>query len=645
MKKNWLEILILIVVVAAVTLPALRGGFISDDHKLIESRAPLFATPGAYRVLPMKMYFWGTSYDAEVWHDYRPWISLTYWFHHQLAGTNPFIYHFSNWIVHIINAALIFFLMRWFMGGGAALIIALFTGVCPAALTSVGWISGRPDVWATFFVLIFLWAFRAALRTRNSWPHIAAAAAFFMALASKEVAIVAPVIAWALDRYSRSTRDAGEISERKLWHYLVLLIPLGIYLPLKLAATGTMLPPVVKSFFTSLPFLAEQMLRSIASVFLPLHYRFFTDAAWSFPGQRGAMFLFGWLIVLLLIALIVWGLKRRQLWAVGGLWALAVLIPAFMLRQSGAPVTDTYAYLALPGLWLMVVEGLRTLAAKVFPKTEARFLHFGFVPVVLVFAILTFVRLPLLKNDLTLWFHMAKHQPESAVAAANLSLAYQRQANDEQAFRWAQKAAALDSTVWQARCQLADYFLNRMDIRSAAPHVDALAEFAPNRFESQATIARFYYTAGYCSAAVVTYQRAAQLGPPPANVLMGFGNALACIGAFPSAIEKYQTALLLDDNLPRVRYYIGMCYQGLGELDQAIASLRQELLLNENFAAGYESLAALYILKNDSAKASQTVRDFSKYGGSSEKIHALKLQMMDAGMDTTSFFEGKESNQ
>ncbi|MBU1938086.1 glycosyltransferase family 39 protein, partial [bacterium] len=401
MKKNWLEILILIVVVAAVTSPALRGGFISDDHKLIESRAPLFATSGAYRVLPLKMYFWGTAYDADVWHDYRPWVSLTYWFHYQLCGTNPFIYHLSNWILHIANTIFIFLLMRWFMGGGAALIVALLAGVCPAVLTSMGWISGRPDAWATFFVLLFLLAFRAVLHTRNSWPHIAAAAAFFMALASKETAIVAPAIAWALDRCANSVYDAREISQRRLWHCLVLLIPLGIYLPLRLAATGTMLPPVVKSFFTSLPFLAEQILRTIASVFLPLHYRFFTDVTWSLPGQRGAMFLFGWLVVLLLMALIAWGLKRRQLWAAGGLWALVALIPAFLLRRSGAPVMATYAYLALPGLWLMVVDGLRALVARVFPKTEARYLHFGFVPVVLVFAVLTFLRLPLLKNDLT----------------------------------------------------------------------------------------------------------------------------------------------------------------------------------------------------------------------------------------------------
>ena len=240
---------------------------------------------------------------------------------------------------------------------------------------------------------------------------------------------------------------------------------------------------------------------------------------------------------------------------------------------------------------------------------------------------------------------MTKRQPESAVYAANLSSAYQRQGEEEQAFRWAQKAAALDSTEWQAHYQIADYFLDRMDIRTAAPHVDALAEYAPNRFESQATIARFYYTAGYCSAAVATYRRAAQLGPPPADVLVGFGNALACMGAFDRAIEKYQTALLLNDHLPHVYYYIGMCYQGLGELDKAIASLRRELHLDETFAAGYESLAMLSILKKDSIEAKQAVRNFLKYGGSSERIQALKQKMIDAGMDTTSLFEGKESNQ
>ncbi len=648
MKKTWLEILILIVVVAAVMSPALRGGFISDDHKLIESRTSLFSTPGAYRVLPLKIYWWGTSYSLFAQGYYRPWISLTYWFEYKLGGLRASIYHLSNLVIHVANTVLIFLLMRSLLGLGAGFIIAILSAVCPAALTSVGWISGRTDLWATFFVLLFLLSFQAARNTKNTWPHIAASAAFFMALASKEVAIVAPAIAWALDRCSPSINNAGKTSRRERWHYLVLLIPLGIYLTLRTAVTGAIIPPSA-GLMASLqwfPFLAEQYLRTMLSVFFPLHYDFFVGLAWNVPG-RGIAFILGWIVFLLLIVRVVLGLRRRQLWALGGLWVGVVLFPAYGLNRSFAPIADFYMYLALPGFWLLIIDGLRTLASRILPRREVsnRWIRFTVLPVVLIFAILTMHRLPLLASDFSLWSHMAKRAPWSDVVAMNLSDAYRLQGDDAQAFWWATKATELNSTAWQPHHSLANYHLDQDDIVSAAPHVDKLAEIAPHHYESQVAIARFYFLANHCTKAVETYRRAFQLGPPTVDALFGFGNALACVEEYQAAVEIYRTALHFEPDWPVVHHNLGVCYKKLGKLDKAVAAYEHALLCDPEFLHSYESLTALYILKNDPAETSQAVRDFSKYGGSSEKIQALKQQMMDAGMDTTSLFEGKESNQ
>lgn len=647
-NRSWLWLLLLLLFVGAVHFPSLRGGFVNDDRKLIEDRAPLLATPGAYRVLPFKVYWWGTPYDPDAWRYYRPWISLTYWFHYRLGGLRAHVFHLSNWVVHLANTALALVLMRSLVGVGPALGIAALAAVCPAALTSVGWISGRTDLWATLFVLLFLLAFRAARKTRNTWPHIAASAAFLGGLASKEVAIVAPVIAWALDRHAPEPSGTQEAQRRPPWHYVVLIIPLGIYLALRHVAAGAFVPSSVGllTFLRGLPFLAEQYLRTMFSVLVPLHYNFFANLTWSLPGQRGAAFLLGWLVFLVLILLVVLGLRRRQLWAVGGLWVGVVLFPAYGLNRSFAPVADFYAYLALPGFWLLVIDGLRALTSQVIRREELarRGLSFAVVSAALLFAILTVHRLPLLASDFALWSHMAHRVPSSEAVATNLSEAYHRRGDEDKAYRWALRAAALDSTAWMPRHNLANYFLDRMDIYNAAPHVDALAEFAPDRFEAQVTIARFYYIANHCDEAIQTYRRAFLLGPPTAEALLGFGNALSCIEDYDAAIQAYETALQLKPGWAAVYNNLGLCYENLGELDMAIAAQKEALRLDQELIVSRESLAILYVMKRDSAQARQAARDYIAYNPPAQRLQRLKQLMAQAEMDTN-FFSNEGSKK
>jgi len=631
--------LLLVVFVAAIYVPCFRGGFVNDDRQLIQDRALLFSTPGAYRVLPFKVYWWGTPYDADAWRYYRPWVSLTYWFEYQLDGLNPGLYHLSNWAVHLANTALVFALMRLFVGNGVALGIAALAAVCPTALTSVGWIAGRTDLWATFFVLLFLLAFRAARRTKNRWPHIAASAAFFGGLASKEVAIVAPVIAWALDRCGQNTSDSEDGQRRPPWHYALLVIPLAIYFVLRRIAAGEVVPPSVGliTFLRALPYLAEQYLRAGSSMLIPLHYNFFADLTWSVPGMRGVPFLLIWLVFLALIVLIVLGLRRRQLWAVGGLWMGIALFPAYGLNRPFAPLADFYTYLALPGFWLFVIHGLRTLASSVLRRREIadRGLAVALPIVLIVFASLTIRRLPILASDLTLWSHMAQRFPLSEFVATNLSEAYHKHGDDERAFRWMMRAAAMDSTNWVLRVNLATYYLDRGDIYGAMPHVDALAEMAPDRYRAQVVIARFYYTADHCSAAVETYRRAFQLGPPTADAVFGFGNALFCLQQYYDALEVYRTALLLKFDQAAIYNNMGLCYENLGEFDQAIEAQEEALRLDSTMILSRESLVILHLLKGDSAGAQRAAQDFMAHNPPPERVRVLAQRFTKAGMDTT----------
>ena len=84
--------------------------------------------------------FRGTDY-------YRPLSVLTYAIEYKFFGLNPSAYHFTNYIIHILNAILVYiFLKRFTAKPLVAAITSLFFAIHPMHVESVAWISERKDV-------------------------------------------------------------------------------------------------------------------------------------------------------------------------------------------------------------------------------------------------------------------------------------------------------------------------------------------------------------------------------------------------------------------------------------------------------------------------------------------------------------------
>ena len=99
--------------------------------------------------------------------NYHPLTMLTLAFNYAISGTDPFSYHFVNWLLHILNTALVFLFIYKISGKKiyVAAFVALIFGVHPMHVESVAWVSERKDVLYTFFFLLALlqyWRFLEA---------------------------------------------------------------------------------------------------------------------------------------------------------------------------------------------------------------------------------------------------------------------------------------------------------------------------------------------------------------------------------------------------------------------------------------------------------------------------------------------------
>jgi tetratricopeptide (TPR) repeat protein len=146
-----------------------------------------------------------------------------------------------------------------------------------------------------------------------------------------------------------------------------------------------------------------------------------------------------------LILLTVYGYLRRQgLWFLGGGWIFLTLFPSVLISLTDVPtpVAERYLYIPSVGLVLLVGSGVRSLLNRKgmvsFVDRVPRWLPLvfttGLVCVVLGgFALLTWVRLPVWKNNLTFWRDAAQRNPTVWLPHQNLGLVFSDLAMFQQA--------------------------------------------------------------------------------------------------------------------------------------------------------------------------------------------------------------------
>ncbi|MCD4652778.1 hypothetical protein K8T06_02465 [bacterium] len=125
-------------------------------------------------------------------HYYRPLITLTALLDRIIWGANPFGYHFTNLIIHVLNAFLVSKLaQKLHLSSKTSLSVAIVFLVHPVAVDSVAWIAGRCDLIAAFLLLSGVLLFLQEKKTKFYLPGMTII--FLAAFFSKEITILLPV--------------------------------------------------------------------------------------------------------------------------------------------------------------------------------------------------------------------------------------------------------------------------------------------------------------------------------------------------------------------------------------------------------------------------------------------------------------------
>ena len=193
-------------VTALVFARSLGHGFVAWDDEI------LLGDNAAFRGFGWAQLRWMAG-NVLLGH-YVPVTWLSFALDHAVWGLRPDGYHLTNVVLHAVNAALVCVLAGRLVAAGsgwgptacrvAGAATALLWALHPLRVEAVSWVTGRRDVLSAFFLFLTLLAYLQAVapdaRRRRAWL-VVAVMAHVLALGSKAVVMVLPVVLLALEVY------------------------------------------------------------------------------------------------------------------------------------------------------------------------------------------------------------------------------------------------------------------------------------------------------------------------------------------------------------------------------------------------------------------------------------------------------------
>lgn len=369
----------------------------------------------------------------------RPVVDLTFSFNWKIGGTKAADYHAVNLAIHVMSALLLFGIVRWTVillsganmsketGAAVAFLVAAAWAVHPLTTSAVTYVSQRYELMMAMFYLLTLYAAIRGLAgegiSRQVWSVLAVAACG-AGMASKEVMITAPVSVMLYDWVFCRGTPLRRLWARR-WALYAGLAGCWAVLWVVMRRGGSQKAPEF-AYVGVTPW-------QYAATELGVVCRYLRLALWPV----GLCFDYGWAIVtdfshawfpgltiILLLALVAFGLARRRAWSFPLALFFLILAPTSTIVPRPDPIMEYRAYLALAGVVALVVIVLhRAIGGHPQAVRIGRALACF---VVLGLSALTYQRNHDYRSDVCLWRTTVTARPHNVRARVGLGAALLR---------------------------------------------------------------------------------------------------------------------------------------------------------------------------------------------------------------------------
>lgn len=564
----WREILLPLFLIAAVVVtffPVLQGEFVRWDDDLSITGNPNIRQLNAEQVK------WAFT-DIDYMRRYVPLVWLNWAVLHHFFGYNPFFFHLQALLLHALNAALVFWIVRRVMRAAfkpsapgsldrCAAIGALLWALHPLRAEVVAWATGELYPQSTFFLLASLlcylrWAEKTASPTSRS------RSLFWFSLL---------LFTFSLLTYPIALAFVGALLILDV--YPLRRLPVVTASSIGVAQLKEYTPVLMRLFVEKVPFIMVTLAVAVVSL-------------WARANMSG-----------------VWaGTAHLDNFTMVDRIAQAFYVWAYYIWKSFVPFNLSPVYTQLvsfnPGDWPFLLSGFGITAAtalllyrwKRWPGLMAAWLAY----LALMVPMLGLTEHPHFPNDRygylpsiigsvviagALWrIHQQKTQSLFATiaclgVACLLGVASFQQAgmwkNTETLFKTIIARLGTDSYRGDVYWRLGQHYVDQGRTNAALESFDEALRILPKAVRVQNDAASLLLHSGDTNAAIARYEKAMQVSPNDPATRKNFALVRLHQGRFEEAAEHYNAAIKADASDASTRLSLAFVLQRMGKPDEA----------------------------------------------------------------------------
>lgn len=192
-RRSDLGIVLLIALLTAIAfLPSIFNGFTNWDDDMYLTKNALVKNLSWENV--------GALFTEFHLYHYHPLTLLSFQLEHAVWGLRAPGYHLTNLLLHVVNACLVFVVVRRIgCGSLAAGTTALLFGIHPSRVESVAWITERKDVLSMLFLLLSVLLYLRHLEKGRWGAYLGSLTAYAGSLLAKALGMTLAPLLWLIE--------------------------------------------------------------------------------------------------------------------------------------------------------------------------------------------------------------------------------------------------------------------------------------------------------------------------------------------------------------------------------------------------------------------------------------------------------------
>lgn len=513
------QLILILVLTAAVYLNSLSNRLVWDDHLFLENWNAITSYNNVGEILK------GSAPPSQD-KIFRPVRGLIWLVDYQTFGANPFFYHLQALLIHLGTTFFVYLIafkilkrvqddrsgLRVGQVSMPAFLTALFFGIHPIHTETIDYISASVETFGSlfFFISFYLYLYYSDLpkKVKNYLREITlAGSVLFAALAffTYEMTLVLPVLILIYEFVVQKTKFGLKSFGNRIYPFSGIAVSAAVYLFVRLIILqiGSRTEYLAYSFYHTKLVMVQVFIRYVFLMLFPWNQTAIHNLVGEFPSSMIPydrldpvlnLTVFDTPVLLSILgigALLALAIRYREDFPVpafGVLWFFVSLLPVSYIIPHGGAMAEKYLYIASFGFILSVVYmgiiGYFNIAERVkgqkskVKQLETVFLG-GVIVLTAIFSVLTFQRNMVWKDDISLFTDVVKKSPGNLMANYTLGIWYGKYNYFEEAEYYYGKALEKAPEFWEARYNLGNLYLKQAKFDEAENEYSGIVKAYP----------------------------------------------------------------------------------------------------------------------------------------------------------------------